>query len=124
MMLWRFTQSFLNLQAGKHIAIYGTPGRFLTAQTMMRLRAENLPQPGALGMFTSGGDLSQCYGCLIKALLLDGVSAAEPDIDTLNPDIRAYRGGYDPKDPLFRRASVTSPISSLFVTTGTCSTVK
>lgn len=86
----------------ENIAIYGTSaGGFLTAQTMMRLRAENLPQPGALGMFTSGGDLSQ-WGESTKLFSLMGFfGGLMPDIDDELSDIRAYRGGYDPKDPLF-----------------------
>jgi len=89
----------------ENIAIYGTSaGGFLTAQAMMKIRALGLPQPGALGMFTSGGDLSK-WGESTSLFSLTGFfGGLMPNIDHELSDIRAYRGGHDPKDPLFSPA--------------------
>jgi acetyl esterase/lipase len=80
------------------IAIYGTSaGGSLTAQSAVRIRRDKLPQPAALGIFSSGGDPFQntdsgaMYG---TAGLVGAVIPA--------PGVRQpfYLGNHDPKDPL------------------------
>jgi monoterpene epsilon-lactone hydrolase len=77
-----------------NIGVYGTSaGAVIGPQLMMRLRAENLPVPGALGVFSGEADLVDTADSL-KIF----AKAAE---EQLLIDCKwAYVGGADPKDPM------------------------
>lgn len=52
-------RALLRERSARHIGVYGTSaGAVLSTQLMMRLHAENLPLPAALGVFSGSGDLS------------------------------------------------------------------
>ncbi len=95
-------RALLKTHRPENIGIYGTSaGGFLTAQTMMKIRALKLPQPAVLGMFTSGGDLSK-WGEATRLFTLFGFFGhVMPQIDDEVSEIRAYRDGHDATDPLF-----------------------
>lgn len=80
------------------IGIYGTSaGGALTAQVIVRIRHDGLPQPGVVGLFsihadsTTVGDSDSMYG--VEGLA--GASVKDP-----NTHRRAWLGNADPKDPL------------------------
>ena len=76
------------------IAVYGTSaGAVIGPQLMMRLRAEGLPVPGALGVFSGEPDLVGTA----DSLKIFALSAA---YDMLVEAKRAYVGDADPADPL------------------------
>jgi len=84
------------------IGIFGTSaGGFLTGQTAMRLQHDGLPLPACLGMFTSGGDLSD-FGDTAQIYTLMGFyGELLLPVDHELSEIRAYRGNTAAKDPLF-----------------------
>lgn len=85
-----------------NIGIFGTSaGGFLTAQTAMRLQREGLPLPACLGMFTAGGDLSDLGDSAQIFTMMGFYGDLLLPVDHALSEIRAYRGGADPKDPLF-----------------------
>ena len=101
----------------QNVVLYGTSaGAILTAEVAVKLRRLGLPLPGALGIFSGKGDLSQA-GDSEAIYALNGFSgylAPPPKADKPN----AYVGNTSPTDP------VISPIyadlhgfpPSLFIT--------
>jgi len=76
------------------IGVYGTSaGAVIGPQLMMRLRAESLPLPGALGVFSGEPDL---VGVADSLKIFAKADEAQLLIDCK----AAYVGGADPKDPL------------------------
>jgi acetyl esterase/lipase len=78
----------------KDIGVYGTSaGAVIGPQLMMRLRAEGLPLPGALGVFSGESDMVGTADSLrVYAKALEG--------QTLIDAKWAYVGSADPRDPL------------------------
>ena len=77
-----------------NIAVYGTSaGAVIGPQLMMRLKAEQLPLPGALGVFSGESDLQG-----IADSLNNYARSGENKLLTECKD--AYVGAADPKDPL------------------------
>jgi monoterpene epsilon-lactone hydrolase len=77
-----------------NIAIYGTSaGAVIGPQLLMRLKAEGLPMPGALGVFSGEADLVGIADSL-KIFARSGENAL------LTQCKDAYVGAADPKDPL------------------------
>jgi monoterpene epsilon-lactone hydrolase len=77
-----------------NIAVYGTSaGAVIGPQLLMRLKAEGLPIPGALGVFSGEADLVGIADSL-KIFARSGENAL------LTQCKDAYVGGADPKDPL------------------------
>jgi hypothetical protein len=102
-----------------HIALYGTSaGAILTAEVAVRLKQLNLPLPGALGIFSGMGDLSQdadsqgMYG-------LRGLTGNLPVTGT-QPRSTEYTGTADPKDPVLSPlyADLHAMPPTLFITSG------
>jgi len=95
-------RAMLNQYRPARIGIFGTSaGGFITGQTAMRLKEEDLPMPACLGMFTAGGDLSD-FGDTAQIFTLMGFyGELLLPVDHALSEIRAYRGNTDPKDPLF-----------------------
>ena len=86
-----------------NIAIYGTSaGALLTGEVAVRLKQLNLPQPGALGVFSGSGDMTAA-GDSIALFTLEGYSghldppAPNPDRHTTSPE---YTTTHDPRDPV------------------------
>ncbi|HXQ12032.1 MAG TPA: alpha/beta hydrolase [Caulobacteraceae bacterium] len=78
----------------RDIGVYGTSaGAVIAPQLMMRLKAESLPLPGVLGVFSGEPDLVGTA----DSLRIFG-SAAEAQ--ALTDAKWAYVGGADPRDPL------------------------
>jgi acetyl esterase/lipase len=77
-----------------NIAVYGTSaGAVIGPQLLMRLKAEGLPMPGALGVFSGEADLVGIADSL-KIFARSGENAL------LTQCKDAYVGAADPKDPL------------------------
>jgi acetyl esterase/lipase len=78
----------------RDIAVYGTSaGAVIGPQLMMRLKAEGLPLPGALGVFSGEPDLVGAADSL-------KIFAKAPEAQLLIDCKWAYVGDADPKDPL------------------------
>jgi len=78
----------------RDIGVYGTSaGAVIGPQLMMRLKAESLPLPGALGVFSGEADLVGVADSL-------RVFARTAEADLLIQCKRDYVGGADPLDPL------------------------
>ena len=76
------------------IGVYGTSaGAVIGPQLMMRLKAESLPLPGALGVFSGEPDLVGTADSL-------KIFAASTESQLLIDCKWAYVGGADPKDPM------------------------
>jgi len=76
------------------IGVYGTSaGAVIGPQLMMRLRAESLPPPGALGVFSGEPDLVGTADSL-------KIFAKSAESQLLIDCKWAYVGGADPKDPM------------------------
>lgn len=78
----------------RDIGVYGTSaGAVIGPQLMMRLKAEGLPLPGALGVFSGEGDLTGTANSLrIFAGPTEGRALVEAKTN--------YVAGADPRDPL------------------------
>ncbi len=78
----------------RDIAVYGTSaGAVIGPQLMMRLKAEGLPMPGALGVFSGEADLAGTADSLrIFAGPLEGAALIDAK--------QNYVGAADPRDPL------------------------
>ena len=67
------------------IGVYGTSaGAILGPQLMVRLRAEHLPMPAVLGVFSGDGDLSR-NGASSVAMKLDMAALSRPYLDKISP---------------------------------------
>jgi epsilon-lactone hydrolase len=76
------------------IGVYGTSaGAVIGPQLMMRLQAESLPLPGALGVFSGEADMVGTADSL-------KIFAKQSEGQLLIDAKWAYVGGADPKDPL------------------------
>ena len=76
------------------IAVYGTSaGAVIGPQLMMRLQAESLPLPGALGVFSGEPDMVGTADSL-------KIFAKSDEAQLLTDCKWAYVGGADPKDPM------------------------
>ncbi len=102
-----------------NIGIYGTSaGAILTAEVTAKLKQLHLPLPGATGIFSGTGDLSQ-GGDSAALYSLDGF-AGHLDPPKPGPGLNTYRGATDARDPIL------SPLYSdlhglpptLFITSG------
>ncbi len=85
-----------------NIAVYGTSaGALLTGEVAVRLKQLNLPEPGALGIFSGSGDFT-ASGDSQALFTLEGYSG-HLDVLAPNPDHhstgREYTGTHDPHDP-------------------------
>ncbi len=78
----------------RDIGVYGTSaGAVIGPQLMMRLRAESLPLPGVLGVFSGEPDLVGTADSL-------QIFASTVEAQVLTDAKWAYVGGADPHDPL------------------------
>jgi epsilon-lactone hydrolase len=78
----------------RDIGVYGTSaGAVIGPQLMMRLRAEGLPPPGVLGVFSGEPDLAGTADSL-------RIFASTAEAKVLTDAKWAYVGGADPRDPL------------------------
>lgn len=78
----------------RDIGVYGTSaGAVIGPQLMMRLRAESLPMPAVLGVFSGEPDLVGTADSL-------RLFAAEPEAKALTDAKWAYVADADPRDPL------------------------
>ncbi len=92
-------RALLKNYAPAHIAIYGTSaGAILTGEVAVELKKLNLPEPGALGIFSGLGDFSR-QGDSQSMYALDGLSGylAPPTPGAHDP---FYIGHTDPRDPV------------------------
>jgi epsilon-lactone hydrolase len=101
------------------IALYGTSaGAILTAEVAVRLKQLGLPLPGALGIFSGLGDLSQSDDS--QAMYsLRGLTGAVA-LRNGKPDDKEYIGSTDPKDPVLSPvyADLHGMPPALFITSG------
>jgi acetyl esterase/lipase len=91
----------LKHHAPAQIGIFGTSaGAFLTAQTIMRLRRDDLPLPACAGVFTGGGDLTDLGDS--AAIFNLGGFGGHPLQPYGHPhsDATVYLAGADPHDPV------------------------
>lgn len=87
-------QGLLKTHRSGDIALYGTSaGAVLTGEVAVRLKAQGLPMPAALGFFSGTADLSR-----------QGYSEGDPTIPetghALKQAIAEYAGGHDLTDPM------------------------
>lgn len=102
----------------RNIALYGTSaGAILTAEVAVKLRQLNLPLPGALGVFSGSGDLSQ-PGDSQAIFALDGLSGHLNPPKKDDPMLKEYVGNTNPKDPVLSPvyADLTGFPPTLFIT--------
>ena len=91
-------REMLKTHKAANIGMYGTSaGAILTAETAVRLRQLGLPLPGALGIFSGSGDLSQ-RGDSESIFSVTGL--AGPLELPKGPPFPEYVGKADRKDPL------------------------
>ena len=83
----------------EHIGLFGTSaGAILTAETAAELKHEGLPLPGALGIFSGTGDMSQAGDSEALYTIFGFGGAIEPPSKKHEPD--AYVGTTNPRDPV------------------------
>jgi acetyl esterase/lipase len=102
----------------RNIGLYGTSaGAILTGEVAVRLRQLSLPLPGALGVFSGSGDLSQA-GDSQAIFALNGFSGPLDPPRKGEPLIKAYVGSTNPKDPVLSPlyANLSGFPPTLFVT--------
>jgi monoterpene epsilon-lactone hydrolase len=84
----------------RNIAIYGSSaGAILTAEVAVKIKQLGLPLPGALGIFSGGGDFSQ----IGDSQQIYGVQGLSGHPDTRPKGVQwlgVYVGSADPKDPV------------------------
>ena len=103
----------------KNIGIYGTSaGAILTAEVTSKLKQLGLPMPGATGIFSGTGDMSQ-GGDSRSLYALNGFSGylAPPEP---GPGSNEYRGSANPRDPVLSPlyADLGGFPPTLFITSG------
>ena len=102
------------------IALYGTSaGAILTAEVAVKLKQLGLPLPGALGIFSGLGDMSQSDDS--QAMYsLRGLTGALDVADGKPHDIYYYGPAIDPKDPVLSPvyADLRGMPPALFLTSG------
>ena len=104
----------------KNIGIYGTSaGAILTAEVTAKIKQLGLPMPGATGVFSGTGDLSQ-GGDSTALYGLNGFSGhLDPPQKALS-DLGPYVGSTDPRDPVLSPlySDLTGFPPTLFITSG------
>jgi acetyl esterase/lipase len=102
------------------IALYGTSaGAILTAEVAVRLKQLGLPLPGALGIFSGLGDLSQSDDS--QAMYsLRGLTGKLDIPDGKPHDVEYYGPSVNPKDPVLSPvyADLHGMPPALFITSG------
>jgi acetyl esterase/lipase len=84
----------------KHIAIYGTSaGAILTAEVTAEIKQLGLPMPGAAGIFSGTGDLSQ-GGDSAAMYALNGLSGHLDPPKPSGTGLGVYTGKTDLRDPV------------------------
>jgi monoterpene epsilon-lactone hydrolase len=84
----------------KHIAIYGTSaGAILTAEVTAEIKKLGLPMPGATGVFSGTGDLSQ-GGDSAAMFALNGLSGYLAPPKASGAGLGDYTGKSDLRDPV------------------------
>lgn len=92
-------QELLKTYKPQNIALYGTSaGAILTGEVAARLRQLALPLPGALGIFSGSGDLSQAADSQAIYALNGFSGPLHPPSTSDTPN--AYLGSSSAKDPL------------------------
>jgi acetyl esterase/lipase len=87
-------KALLETHRPQDIGVYGTSaGAVIGPQLMMRLRAESLPVPAVLGVFSGEADLAGSADSL-------GIFARKVEFDLLTEAKNNYVGAADPRDPL------------------------
>jgi acetyl esterase/lipase len=94
-------RELLKTHRPEDVGIYGTSaGGTLTAQTTVRIMAEGLPAPRAVGVFTCTCDMGE-FGDSAQLYSVAGFwGAIAPGMDHPSSELGAYRGRWDTKDPL------------------------
>ncbi len=83
----------------EHIGLFGTSaGAILTGEAAAEMKREGLPLPGALGIFSGTGDLSQAGDSEALYTIFGFGGAIEPP--SKKHESGAYVGKTDPKDPV------------------------
>jgi acetyl esterase/lipase len=103
----------------KNIGIYGTSaGAILTPEVTAKIKQLGLPMPGATGVFSGTGDLSQ-GGDSRAMYALDGLSG-HLDPPTPGAGDRSYIGTTNPRDPILSPlySDLTGFPPTLFITSG------
>jgi monoterpene epsilon-lactone hydrolase len=84
----------------KNIGIFGTSaGAILTAEAAVRFKQLGLPLPGALGIFSGLADYSRA-GDSHLMYTLPGLPGEFDVVDPAHPNLDAYVGKTDPRDPV------------------------
>jgi monoterpene epsilon-lactone hydrolase len=102
-----------------HIGLYGTSaGAGLTAEVAVRMKQLGLPLPGALGIFSGLGDLSQSGDS--HALFTGNGLKGELPLPVAGPRDKTYIGSANPKDPVLSPmyADLHGMPPTLFITSG------
>ncbi len=102
-----------------HIALYGTSaGAVLTAEVAVRMKQLGLPMPGALGIFSGIGDLSQSGDS--HALFSGSGLSGELPVPVRGTRDKGYVASTNPKDPVLSPmyADLHGLPPTLFVTSG------
>jgi acetyl esterase/lipase len=93
-------RELLKAYRAQHIAIYGSSaGAVLTPEVAVKLKQLGLPLPGALGIFSGGGDFTRDG----DSQQVYGVQGLSGDPDTRPKGVQwlaVYVGSADPKDPV------------------------
>lgn len=81
------------------MALFGTSaGAILTAEVAAEIKREGLPEPGALGVFSGTGDMSQAGDSEALYTIFGFGGHIEPPSKKQKPD--PYVGATDPRDPV------------------------
>jgi monoterpene epsilon-lactone hydrolase len=85
----------------ENIGIFGaSAGGTLTAQTTVRIQAEGLPSPAAVGVFTCTADMGE-MGDSAQIFSVAGFwGEIAPGMDHPSSELGSYRGTWDTKDPM------------------------
>ncbi|MGA8937963.1 MAG: alpha/beta hydrolase fold domain-containing protein [Acidobacteriaceae bacterium] len=90
----------LKTYKAKNIGLYGTSaGAILTAEVTAKIKQLGLPMPGATGVFSGTGDLSQ-GGDSTAIFALNGFSGYLAPPEPGKPVISPYVGKTNPRDPI------------------------
>jgi epsilon-lactone hydrolase len=83
----------------KNIGVFGTSaGGSLVLTTMLRIKMENLPMPGAIAPSTPTADLTKTGDSLFTNEMIDNVLVSQDGF--VRATITLYANGHDLKDPL------------------------
>ena len=113
-------RELLKTYKGNHIVIYGTSaGAILTAEVTVRIKQLGLPMPGATGIFSGSGDMSD-GGDSRAMYTLNGLSGHLDPPRRGESSINEYARGTNLKDPVLSPmyADLSGFPPTLFVTSG------